>query len=71
MNEHPYPQPPAGLRWRKSSLSQGDNDCVEVAKDPNGGRWLRETTCAAPPHFVPESSWRAFVVAVKDDEFED
>lgn len=71
MNEHTYPQPPAELRWRKSSRSQGENDCVEVAKDPNGGRWLRDTKDRSRgAHYFTDSEWSAFVESIKNDEFE-
>jgi Domain of unknown function (DUF397) len=65
------PPIPAGLVWKKSPRSQGENDCLYVADDPaNGGRWLRETTGGQPPTFVPESSWCAFLHAAKDGEFD-
>ncbi|PXY16473.1 DUF397 domain-containing protein (plasmid) [Prauserella coralliicola] len=71
MNDATYPQQPAGLAWRKSRRSQGDNDCVEVAKDPRGGRWLRDTKDRSrPAHYFTESEWSAFVGGVQDGEFD-
>lgn len=66
-----YPDPPAGLRWSKSSRSQGDNNCVEVAVDPAGGRWLRDTKDRTLPAFrFTQSEWSAFIGGIKDDQFD-
>lgn len=66
-----YPTPPAELRWHKSRRSQGENDCVEVAKDPDGGRWLRDTKDRGrPAHYFTASEWAAFLAGAKDGEFD-
>jgi hypothetical protein len=67
---HDVPPAPDQPRWRKSSYSQGENDCVEVAAAPDGGRWLRDTKDRgqATHHFTaPE--WTAFLKRVIGGEF--
>lgn len=71
MNDATYPHPPLELDWRTSSRSQGQNDCVEVAEDPNGGMWLRDTKDRGrPPFYFTASEWTAFVGGAKDGEFD-
>lgn len=66
-----YPQPPAGLAWRTSIRSQGQNGCVEVAVDPSGGRWLRDTKDRTrPAHFFTQFEWDLFIAGAKDGEFD-
>lgn len=71
MNDATYPRPPAELAWRTSSRSQGQNDCVEVAEDPNGGRWVRDTKDRSrPPFYFTPTEWDAFVGGAKAGEFD-
>jgi hypothetical protein len=60
------------LDWRKSSFSGGEGgDCVEVARAADGGRFLRDTKDRArPAHFFTAAEWDAFVLGVKNGEFD-
>lgn len=64
------------LTWRKSKRSTGDgggNECVEVAELPNGGVALRNSILgeASPVVQYTRGEIRAFLLGVKDGEFDD
>ena len=63
--------PREDARFRKSSYSDDQQACVEVAGLPDGGRWVRDSKDRARPalYFTPVE-WDAFVRAVKDGEFD-
>ncbi|WP_326829362.1 DUF397 domain-containing protein [Streptosporangium sp. NBC_01810] len=59
------------LTWYKSTLSGANNDnCVEVANLPSGGRAVRDSKNPNGPtlSFSPDR-WRAFIGGVKNGEF--
>jgi hypothetical protein len=60
------------LEWRKSTFSGGEGgDCVEVADAPDGGRYLRDTKDRRrPAHYFTAAEWTAFVLGVKNGEFD-
>lgn len=52
-------------RWRKSSYSGGNNDCVEVAGS-RGRVLVRDTKAREMGHMsVPAGRWHAFLNSVK------
>ena len=57
----------SGLRWRKSSLSNGQGgDCVEVAALPGSGRAVRDSKDPDGAMLTFTSrEWRDFVSGVK------
>ena len=66
---HALPQAPDQLNWRKSSHSQGQNDCVEVANTPDGSRWLRDTKNRNhATHHLTAPAWTAFIKNIKNSE---
>ena len=53
--------------WRKSSYSQGANDCVEVAGAVAGWVGVRDSKLGAgsPVLAVTQQEWAAFVTAAR------
>ena len=63
----------AGVRWRKSSFSNSDedNNCVEVAVLPAGRVAVRDTKDRSrPPHVHTAAAWEAFLAGVRAGEFD-
>ncbi|MEV6985261.1 DUF397 domain-containing protein [Sphaerisporangium sp. NPDC051017] len=49
-------------RWRKSSASAAENDCVEVATLPNGAKAIRDSKCPDRAFLcLSASQWAAFI----------
>jgi Domain of unknown function (DUF397) len=61
-----------GVTWRTSSYTNGAGQCVEVADLPDGGRLVRDTKDhgRGPILRFTDAEWRAFVLGVKDGEFD-
>ncbi|HEY3140649.1 MAG TPA: DUF397 domain-containing protein [Acidimicrobiales bacterium] len=58
--------------WRKSSLSSGGDNCVEVAVAADGSIGVRDSKqhgLGPVLEFTP-SEWEAFLGGVKDGEFD-
>ena len=59
-----------GAQWRKSSYSNGMENCVEVAGDFLDSTPVRDSKNLNGPVLVfPKSSWESFTSAVKDGYF--
>jgi hypothetical protein len=60
----------SNVTWRKSSCSNGQYNCVEVA-DLNGGhRAVRDSKNPAGPALIfTPAEWAAFTVGVRNGEF--
>jgi hypothetical protein len=60
------------LAWHKSSRSNGQNNCVETAVLPDGGRALRDTKDRGngPVLFFTADEWTAFTEGVRLGEFD-
>lgn len=58
------------VRWRKSSYSNGQGDCVEVADGLPGVMPVRDSKDPDGPALVfPAEAWSAFIAGVKAGEF--
>ncbi len=59
---------PSGGKWRKSSFSAANGDCVEVATLAEGQVGVRDSKAIAGPHphlrFSP-NAWTAFVGGIR------
>jgi uncharacterized protein DUF397 len=59
------------MKWRKSSYSSDDGNCVEVADLPDGGRAVRDSKNPNGGHLTFSASvWRQFTAGVKSGEFD-
>ncbi|MFB6518595.1 DUF397 domain-containing protein [Streptomyces sp. NPDC056401] len=60
-----------GAVWRKSRYSNGQDNCVETADLPDGGRAVRDSKDKSGPilRFTP-GEWSAFIQGAKAGEFD-
>lgn len=59
------------LQWMKSSYSAQGDQCVQVAKLPDGRVGVRDSKHEDGPVLVfTAAEWRAFIGGVKDGEFD-
>jgi hypothetical protein len=57
--------------WRKSTRSNEQGACVEVADLPNGGRAVRDSKDPSGGYLMfTASEWSAFAAGVRDGEFD-
>jgi Domain of unknown function (DUF397) len=58
-------------KWFKSSKSNGQNNCVEAMRLPDGGMAIRDTKDRnKPAHVYTAREWQAFIEGVKAGEFD-
>jgi hypothetical protein len=55
------------LVWKKSSFSNGQGECVEVAVTPDRGHYVRDSKDKAGPVLgFSDSIWGSFIDTLKD-----
>lgn len=61
------------LQWFKSSHSDDNDACLEVATPPNRSVLVRDTKAAGAGLTLrfPAADWRRFLTAVRDGEFDE
>jgi Domain of unknown function (DUF397) len=59
----------AGLPWRRSSYSIGNGQCLETAQLSDGRLAVQDSKNPGPALVLDPNGWRAFVAAVKGNEF--
>jgi hypothetical protein len=59
------------MKWRKSSYSSDDGNCVEVADLDGGTRAVRDSKDPAGAHLTfTATEWSAFTAGVRNGEFD-
>ncbi|MGW0589433.1 DUF397 domain-containing protein [Streptosporangium sp. NPDC002607] len=59
------------LAWRKSSKSAQQDNCVEVAAFPGGGRAIRDSKDPNGPMLrFASSEWQSFIGGIKSGVFD-
>jgi len=58
--------------WRKSSYSEGDNNCVEITDNVPGWVGVRDSKLGpdSPILLFTTAEWAAFTAGTKDHEFD-
>lgn len=61
---------PSSARWRKSSRSNAERECVEVADLDNGHRAVRDSKHpTGPALLLAPAEWTAFTIGIRHGEF--
>ncbi len=61
----------SGLIWRKSSQSAQQDNCVETAELPGGGRAIRDSKDPNGPVLrFASGEWQTFIGGIKNGSFE-
>lgn len=59
------------VTWWRSSYTGETGNCVEVARPPGGGWWVRDSKDRSGPVLqFTTAEWSAFTSGVRDSEFD-
>lgn len=59
------------LVWQKSTFSGQNDNCVEIAPLPSGGRAVRDSKNPHGPHLTfTAGEWQAFMLGLRAGEFD-
>ena len=63
---------PVMITWTKAKASDSNGSCLEVARHPAGGRYVRDSKArgAGPVLFFTEAEWVAFLDGARKGEFD-
>ncbi|MBK0870296.1 DUF397 domain-containing protein [Saccharopolyspora sp. HNM0986] len=57
-------------RWKKSTRSGPNDNCVEISRTADGGAAVRDTKDRAAGHFTANGEqWSTFLFAIKDGRY--
>ncbi len=64
--------PLADLTWTKANASDSNGSCLETARNPEGGRYVRDSKDrgAGPVLYFTDAEWSAFLDGARNGEFD-
>lgn len=72
MTPPPLTATPADLTWTKAKASDSNGSCLETARNPKGGRYVRDSKNrgSGPVLSFTDAEWSAFLDGARNGEFD-